>query len=261
MRQLLLLAAVALVGCRGEAPAPGPVTTGIVEVTPAAPSLPPPALPPPARPPYEAPLDVPIDELLTEYKANEIRADGRWKGKILRVSGTVARVGKGLGGEPFITIGTGATFELPVLQCFLGDPADPEALTLSAGGKATVQGRVDHLLGNVMAHDCVVNPMAQLCRSILVSVGGKRCSINPATGEARGVVFESNDQGSEGLVGTLDCVAPDDYADMLALLAPKHPVIVGSPRAGCYAMLGVTGKRRPFPEPLRVKLEAFFATL
>jgi hypothetical protein len=231
------------------------------------------------RAPYEAPLSVDIKELLAEYKANELRADGRWKGKIIQTFGTVIQVGKGFHGEPFVTLGTGARLEIPAAQCFLSDPADVEAVGLSAGGVATIRGRVDHLLGHVMIKDCVVNPMAHLCEHLKAATGGvgascSRYAAREQTGDVTTISFEDNEKHDDGLIGVLFCEldqqggkypsASARYPEMMTLVTQKPGAeAVGSARVYCYAQFAVVGKKRAptFPEPLRAKVQAFFEAL
>lgn len=258
MRLALLLAAATLAGCR-EAPPPD-LAFAATAATAAAPR------PTPVPEPYEAPIDVPIGELLTEYKANEIRADGRWKGKILRTSGVVGQVGKDMRGAPFITIGTGARFEVPSLQCFLADAADPEALALSVGAKAVTEGRVEHLLGNVVARGCVVNPSARLCAKLKEATGALECSRygREPTGDVTAIVFDGDAKRDNALLGLFAReTSADDYAWMVKNYAdePKRGTLVGSARTFRYVVLSVVGKKLAYSEELRAKIAAFFDAL
>jgi len=230
----------------------------------------------PERAPFEAATAVAIGDLLSDYKANELRADGKWKGKRIHTSGTVTQVGKGLRGEAFVTLGTGARLEIPSAQCFLADPADDEALALSAGGKAVVEGRVERLLGHVMIRECVVNPMAHLCKRLIAAVGGVECSrYSPhPSGDATAAIFEDNAKHDDGFMGVLECIQNEDpgrsvltdarerYDGMMALFAkdPKE-VVVGSSRVYCFTNLIATRKGRAFPPELRAKIKDFYDAL
>ncbi len=185
--------------------------------------------------------------MLTEYKANEIRADGRWRGKLVRVLGTVGQIGKGLGGEPFVTIGTGARFEIPSAQCLLADPADPDAVALSAGGKATVQGRVDRLMGNVMIKGCVVNPMMHFCRRMKEATNAVRCHADADDSTGFTIVFEEmpgDAHGKMAAAGSVGCAgaignrsAGDEYDRLTAFARKDHPeryAAINSRRTFCF---------------------------
>ena len=55
--------------------------------------------------------DVDLDELLSDYKGNEVAADKKYKGKFIEVSGTARDIKKGFMDEMYIEVGTGAAFE------------------------------------------------------------------------------------------------------------------------------------------------------
>lgn len=100
--------------------------------------------------------DVPIATLLSEYKGNEVRADGLYKDKNIRVTGTVDDVKKGLGGGMYVTLGTGKQFEIPQVQCQLDDSDTNKAAALKKGAKVTVAGKVTGLLLNVQLDPCSI---------------------------------------------------------------------------------------------------------
>ncbi len=100
---------------------------------------------------------VEIKVLLSEYKGNELRADGTFKGKVIRTSGIVRDVKKDITGDPYVVLGTGGMLEIPSVQCFLADDQASAASSLSAGERVTIEGRVDGLLMNVLVKDCVID--------------------------------------------------------------------------------------------------------
>lgn len=106
--------------------------------------------------PAEKPTIVALKTLLSDYKGNEVRADGTYKGKTIEVSGTVDEVKKDIMGEIYVAIGTGAQFEIPQIQCFAKDGQESAFAKLNKGQKITVQGRVDGLMMNVLVRECVV---------------------------------------------------------------------------------------------------------
>lgn len=101
-------------------------------------------------------LDVELTTLLSEYEDNEVRADSSFKKKIIRVTGRVDDIKKGLGGSPYITVGTGKAFEIPQVQCSLAKESEGVIANLSKGDTITVVGRVSGLMMNVHLSDCVV---------------------------------------------------------------------------------------------------------
>jgi hypothetical protein len=95
-----------------------------------------------------------IGELLGEYKDNELRADGKFKGKTVQVTGVVDAVKTDVMGHIDVSVGTGKILEVPVLQCFFAASEAAGVSSLSRGEKVTVRGRVAGLTMNVLARDC-----------------------------------------------------------------------------------------------------------
>jgi len=96
--------------------------------------------------------NVRIDELLSAYRANEARADGRFKGKWVVVQGGVVDAVH----STYLTIGTGKFLEIPEVQCRLGPDQSSRAAVLSKGHRAIVRGKVQGLVFNVIINDCEI---------------------------------------------------------------------------------------------------------
>ncbi len=111
---------------------------------------------PTREPSAESALNVDLASLLAEYKDNEVRADGRFKGNSIQTSGVVGDVAKDFLGKVYVTIGTGAPFEIPTLQCFLAGTQIARASSLSKGDRIVIQGIVHGKMMNVLAEDCVI---------------------------------------------------------------------------------------------------------
>lgn len=54
--------------------------------------------------PAAPPIDITADELFAEYDANEVAADNLYRGRTLRVRGSVKEIGKGLFDAPYVTM-------------------------------------------------------------------------------------------------------------------------------------------------------------
>ncbi len=108
-----------------------------------------------APPPAPAVPAVGLDDLLEAYKRNEVAADSRFKGKRLRVSGTIGDVKKDILGRPYVTLGHGQQIEIPVVQCILRSDQAGRAAQLSPGKTLAVEGKVDGLMMNVLLSVCV----------------------------------------------------------------------------------------------------------
>lgn len=107
----------------------------------------------PAAPAQPSAIVVPVKTLLADYKNNEIRADGLYKNNIVQIAGVVGDVKRDVLGELYVTVGTGAMFELPIAQCFFDEGSAKRAATLNKGDRVTVRGRVDGLMMNVLIKD------------------------------------------------------------------------------------------------------------
>ncbi|AZA10276.1 OB-fold protein [Corynebacterium pseudopelargi] len=88
----------------------------------------------------EAIIPVTADELIAEYSSNELRADEKWKGKTLEVSGVVRNVTDILRSKAVNIEGTDS-WDLHFVSCEL-DPEDLEsAKMLNKGDQVTVRGK------------------------------------------------------------------------------------------------------------------------
>ena len=91
------------------------------------------------------------DQLFSEYKANEVAADNKYKGKVVLISGPIRQNGKFMG-TAYILIG-GHGF-LDGVQCMFGESA--EVGSLSKGSQVTVKGEVAGKKGNVLLRNCTL---------------------------------------------------------------------------------------------------------
>jgi hypothetical protein len=95
--------------------------------------------------------DVPIVKVLFDYQMNEVAADQRYKGHMLRTTGIVSAIKKDILDQPFVLIGLGGTTGI---QCSLSKSAAQQASNLFPGKQVTVQGVVTGLMLNVQLTDC-----------------------------------------------------------------------------------------------------------
>lgn len=99
---------------------------------------------------------VDLGELLAEYKDNEIRADARYKGKLIRVDGVAASVAKDITGAPYVVVAKSRRAAHPSVQCALTSAAAQRAASLSEGATVAVKGRVRGKILNVLLEDCQI---------------------------------------------------------------------------------------------------------
>jgi hypothetical protein len=94
--------------------------------------------------------------LLKDYKDNEVRADGLYKGKIVQTTGKIGDIKKDIMDSVYVTVGTGASIEIPIVQCFVDAAGAAKASSLKKGATITVKGEVQGLMMNVQMHDCSI---------------------------------------------------------------------------------------------------------
>jgi putative nucleic acid binding protein len=207
------------------------------------------------------PLDVSVGELLSEYKDNEVRADGKFKGKLIETHGKVGDIKKDITGGIYVTIGTGGQFEMPVVQCFVAAGQEEEAAKLSKGQVITVRGKVDGLMMNVIVKSCVINPMAQVCRRVIAAVNGHECSISEETGDANGLIIREDGKGSDAAgalfcaVSTLTTPAREAYEFKLEKLTKSNPTrsVFGAKASLCYGIFWQSSAKKEGPLDIDVQ--------
>jgi hypothetical protein len=55
-------------------------------------------------------IEVSASQLEVDYRTNEVSADAKYRGKVLRVTGTVDAIKKGISDDPYVTLKTGEMF-------------------------------------------------------------------------------------------------------------------------------------------------------
>lgn len=101
-------------------------------------------------------MQVNIHDILSAYQNNEIGADNRYKGKMIQVTGIVGDIKKDIMDNLYVTLGTGAQFEIPQIQAFFDSSMNKQLGQLHKKQKLTLVCRVDGLMMNVLAKDCVI---------------------------------------------------------------------------------------------------------
>jgi hypothetical protein len=96
--------------------------------------------------------------LIAEYKANEVGADARWRGRLAQVTGVVDGIGKTFVGDtPWVTLSAGKDTYGNV-TCWL--QRDDEAAMIAKGAAVTYRCRISgYSLGDVQARDCAYVPL------------------------------------------------------------------------------------------------------
>lgn len=102
-------------------------------------------------------LQVTAQQMLEVYKANEVKGDATYKGKLVDVTGVVDSVGVTLG-QTYVTLSDGDEYAVQTVQCFIKkeDAEIAKAGDLQKGKTITIEGTVDGLSLNVGVNDCVI---------------------------------------------------------------------------------------------------------
>lgn len=94
-------------------------------------------------------------DFVAEYEANEVAADKKYKGKIVRISGKVGDIKKtGIGDDMYVTFKMPSAYAVRSVSCnFTGEHVDDLA-NLRQGDHIVIQGTVNQLMLNVQVEDC-----------------------------------------------------------------------------------------------------------
>jgi hypothetical protein len=151
-------------------PASTPAASGDTAEPPSAASTstllaPPTVVPPPTIAPTSTAVPSPtpttpaitITQLKQAYDTNQITADNQFKGQVMVVSGGVVRNISRVLGRPYVSISTGANFELWSLQCSVRNEED--VLHIANGQRIILRGVNEGMsLGTVRFKDCEFRP-------------------------------------------------------------------------------------------------------
>jgi hypothetical protein len=120
------------------------------------------------------PIMITPQQLYSDYQENEIAADIKYKGRIIRLKGVVGVIGReprdGGVDEAFVTLTKVTYGELPngkrvktmmlrtAVCCFFNTRCEPQLAQVRKGQKITVQGRCEekHPLSYVCMGDCIL---------------------------------------------------------------------------------------------------------
>lgn len=105
--------------------------------------------------PEAPPVEVTPAELAKAYEENTVAADDMYKGKTLRISGTIDNIATGLTDEPYLVMKGGNPFQAP--QLHFGKDHRSSIAKLKKGQKivAVCKGAGD-VIKTPMAKDCVL---------------------------------------------------------------------------------------------------------
>lgn len=104
--------------------------------------------------PYANAIAITADELFSAYDTNEVAADNQYKGKDLKISGTIKDIGKDILDNVYITLDCGEM--IFSIQCYFDDSEVAVVGTLKKDQDITVIGTCDGQTGNVVIKHCTI---------------------------------------------------------------------------------------------------------
>lgn len=99
-------------------------------------------------------IEVSPQQLYSDYEANEVAADLKYKDKVLIVTGKVNTIGKDIMDAIYVTINTGEMFG--AVQCSFSDNHTNEAAGLKKGQTVTIKGKCDGKMMNILLSGCTL---------------------------------------------------------------------------------------------------------
>lgn len=112
------------------------------------------AAPEQQRPPFQATTRRSADALFAEYEANEVQADNAYKGKWLKVDGTVDDIGKDIVDTPYVTLHVNASGLGGVQAMFTRNKDESMIGGFHKGQYVEFVCRADGKLFNVLLRNC-----------------------------------------------------------------------------------------------------------
>lgn len=104
----------------------------------------------------EPAVAVTASKLASDYEANEVSADAKYKGKILEVTGTISNIGKDILDTPYVALSDGKQYSITSIQCMFDKSDQGQLAALSKDAKITLSGRGDGKLGNILLRECSI---------------------------------------------------------------------------------------------------------
>lgn len=102
-----------------------------------------------------APIVVTAERLSTDYSANEVAADEKYKNKIVEVTGTIREIGKDIfTNRTYVAIQVDPRLGFFSIECFIRDNLRQEAASLSKGSQITMRGRCKGKTADIKIENC-----------------------------------------------------------------------------------------------------------
>jgi len=100
-------------------------------------------------------IEISPQELFEQHEKNIISADNAYKGKTLKISGTIKDIGKDVLDNIYITLDRGEAFFS--VQCYFDNSEAGSVGALEKGQNVTILGTCHGQTGNVIIKQCVIS--------------------------------------------------------------------------------------------------------
>ncbi len=101
-------------------------------------------------------IKITAPELCSAYRANEVAADIKYKGKIIKVTGVIDSIGRDAFRTAYFTLTSGGKYGLKTVWCTFNLKDEPQLAQLTRGQKVTVQGKCEGEQTYIRMGDCIL---------------------------------------------------------------------------------------------------------
>ncbi|MFA5404159.1 MAG: hypothetical protein WC358_04425 [Ignavibacteria bacterium] len=106
------------------------------------------------KPDSDGVIKISAKNLYKEYMDNPVAADEKFKGKILKVNGTVSTIDKGTDGKICVMLETGEL--IGYIFCYFPDSESKDVANIEKGNYKTIKGKCTGKLVGVVLENCEV---------------------------------------------------------------------------------------------------------
>jgi len=105
--------------------------------------------------PQKEAIKVSATTLVSDYGANEVSADQKYKTNLVQVSGIIQSIGKDILDNPYISL-KGDQYGVINIQCMFSKNSETELAQVTKGQNITLSGTVSGKMMNIIVNDCKI---------------------------------------------------------------------------------------------------------
>ena len=99
-------------------------------------------------------MQVTATQLAADYKANQVAADAKYKGKVIEVSGTIDTIGEDIMNNPYVSLDDGDI--ITSVQCSFNQSDQAQLASLQKGAQINLEGTVQGDVVEVSLNNCSI---------------------------------------------------------------------------------------------------------